>query len=404
MSTSSRTWRGTALFLCLVVWISLTCGSFASARRITVEGLTCEACLLVDMSTGQTLFGRAARRRLPNASTTKMATALVVAREASLRDLVRVSSAAASVGGGGLDLSEGDVVTVRDLLHALLLDSSNESAVALAEHVAGDAGTFVGLMNRLARTVGATDTHFENPHGLDEAGHYSTASDLALLTQRVLDTPALARIVAVGRATISVDGASRTVENRNVLLESYTGAIGVKTGRTLGAGEVLAAAARRGDRALIAIAMRSQDAAADARLMLDAGFVELRARAKREAAAEARAAATEEVLVTEHEPVGALVFDPAGATEVVAAEEVTGTLPEGTVAADLRFVPSDELFLPLREGDEVGTVEVVVDDVVVATVPALAQDEVIVEDTSWAGRAFSGILRTAAIVASGVGV
>jgi len=270
--------------------------------------------------------------------------------------------------------------------------------------VAGDAGTFVGLMNRLARTVGATDTHFENPHGLDEAGHYSTASDLALLTQRVLDTPALARIVAVGRATISVDGASRTVENRNVLLESYTGAIGVKTGRTLGAGEVLAAAARRGDRALIAIAMRSQDAAADARLMLDAGFVELRARAKREAAAEARAAATEEVLVTEHEPVGALVFDPAGATEVVAAEEVTGTLPEGTVAADLRFVPSDELFLPLREGDEVGTVEVVVDDVVVATVPALAQDEVIVEDTSWAGRAFSGILRTAAIVASGVGV
>ena len=392
------------MVLCLVFWTSLTCGSFAGARRIAVESLTCEACLLVDMSTGRALFGRAARRRLPNASTTKMATALVVAREASPRDLVRVSAGAASVGGGGLDLSEGDVMTVRDLLHALLLDSSNESAVALAEHVAGDAGDFVGLMNRLARAVGATDTHFENPHGLDEAGHYSTASDLALLAQRVLDTPALARIVAAGRATISVDGASRTVENRNVLLESYAGAIGVKTGRTLGAGEVLVAAARRGGRALIAIAMRSQDAAADARRMLDAGFVELRARATREAAAEARAAATEEVLVTEHEAVGALVFDPAGATEVVAAEEVTGVLPEGTVAADLRFVPLEELLLPLSEGEEVGTVEVVVDDVVVATVPALAQDEVIVEDTSWAGRAFSGILRTAAIVASGVGV
>ena len=355
------------------------------------------------MSTGDGLFKRAAATPLPNASTTKMVTALVVSRRASMRDLVRVSATAAAVGGGGMDLSEGDVASVRDLLYVLLLDSSNEAAAALAEHVAGETEPFVAQMNRLARSLGASRTNFVNPHGLDTSGHVSTAQDLALIGQRVLATPPLARIVRAAQAIVTVNGSQRTVENRNVLLESYRGAMGVKTGQTLGAGEVLVAAARRGPHRLIAVAMRSQDAAADARALLDAGFARLEERARAEAAEAAREAAEPDLLLRESEAVGALVFDPAGATEVVAAEEVTALLPEGVLTVELRFTPADELLLPLGVGEEVGTVDVIAGGDVVATVPALAQDAVMIEEPSWAGRALGGILRTAAVVIAGVG-
>ena len=332
-----------------------------------------------------------------------MVTALVVSRKTSPGDLVRVSAAAGAVGGGGMDLSEGDLATVKDLLYILLLDSSNEAASALAEHVSGDQGDFVALMNRTARSLGATGTSFVNPHGLDATGHASTASDLALIGQRVLATPELARIVSAPRATVTVSGSTRSVENRNVLLESYRGAVGVKTGQTLGAGEVLVAAARRGPHALIAVAMRSQEAAADARRLLDAGFAYLEERADEEAAEAAREAAEPDVVLLERQAVGALVFDPAGATEVVAAEEVTTLLPEDVLTVDLRFTPADELLLPLGEGEEVGTVDVIAAGEVVATVPALAQDAVMIEEQSWAARTLGGILRTAASVVAGVG-
>lgn len=328
---------------------------------------------------------------------------MVVSRKTSPRDLVRVPAAAAAVGGGGMDLSEGDVATVGDLLTVLLLDSSNEAAAALAEHVSGDQDDFVALMNRLARSLGARGTTFVNPHGLDTSGHASTAEDLALIGQRVLATPQLARIVASPRASVTVNGSSRSVENRNVLLEGYAGAVGIKTGRTLGAGEVLVAAARRGPHALIAVAMRSQDAAADARRLLDAGFVYLRDEARKSAAAAAREAAEPDVLLREGQAVGALVFDPAGATEVVAAEEVTVLLPSEVVTVELRFTPSDELLLPLGEGEVVGNVDVIAGGDVIASVPALAQGAVMIEEQSWAGRALGGILRTAALVVAGVG-
>lgn len=381
----------------------MTCASGAASARVAISQLTCESCFLVDLSTGEALFRRAAERPLPNASTTKMVTALVVAAEASFDDLVRVSAAAAAVGGGGTDLSEGDLATVRDLLYVLLLDSSNEAAAALAEHVSGDVDSFVRLMNRAVSDLGANSTRFVNPHGLDEAGHAASAADLALIGQRVLDTPRLARIVASPRATVTINGTSRTVENRNVLLEDYRGAVGIKTGQTLGAGEVLVAAAERGERRLIAVAMRSEDAAADTRTMLDAGFAHLRSVARANAAAAAREAARADTLVREHETVGALVFDPAGATEVIAAEEVSAALAADAVAVQVRFTPSERLLLPLAEGETVGTVEVVAGDTVVATVPALAQDAVVVQETSWVGRAFSGILRTAAVMVAGIG-
>lgn len=108
-----------------------------------------------------------------------MATALLVARADVLEDDTTISAHAAATGGGGLDLSPGDTYDVRDLLVALLLSSSNEAAVALAEHVAGTETRFVAEMNELRDDLGLGDTRFETPHGLDVRGHYSSPRDLS---------------------------------------------------------------------------------------------------------------------------------------------------------------------------------------------------------------------------------
>ena len=359
--------------------------------------------MVVD-SDGKVLWGRAIHLQLPNASTTKMMTALVVVDQARQRELVTVQAEAAAVGGGGLDLSTGEVYSVRDLLYALLLDSSNEAAAALALHVGDDMASFVAAMNDRAAELGADDTRFANPHGLDQAGHHSTAADLALIAAEVLDTRTLARIVATPAAPIATPGGSVVVQNRNVLLETYRGAIGVKTGQTLGAGNVLVAAARRGPHLVIAVAMRSADAAADARVLLDHGFEKVRAAARRarEREREAAAAAAEPgVVLAARQHVGALVFDPAGATRVLAAAEVEAPdLLGGSL--EITFTPSAELLLPLVEGEEIGTVEVMSGDAVIATVPALAQDPVESASPSWPARALSGLLRGAAFVVNGI--
>lgn len=395
--STNRLGAALAPVVCLLL-ISVHAPSYATGQRRppAPAGLTCESCLLVDRSTGEILFRRAIHRRLPNASTTKMVTALVTVSRSRMREAVDVSAPAAAVGGGGLDLDEGDVWSVRDLLYAVLLDSSNEAAAALADHWGGGERAFLRAMNDAARSLGAEDTRFANPHGLDQAGHYSSAADLALIAGEVLDTPALARIVATPRRTIEGPRGAVTIENRNLLLEGYIGAIGVKTGRTLGAGEVLVAAARRGSRELIAVAMRSTGAAADARILLDLGFEELRARARRER----KAARQPGLLLSAREQVGVLVFDPSGATAVVAGADVQGVTPP--LGIEITFTPADQLFLPLQEGEEIGTVQVMSGDSVLGTVPALADDEVASARSNWGTRALSGLLRTAAFVVAGI--
>ncbi|MDQ3962705.1 MAG: serine hydrolase, partial [Actinomycetota bacterium] len=233
--------------------------------------LTCAACYLVD-DTGRVLFARAARDPRPNASTTKMITALVVRADTAGDEVVTVSATAAATTGGGLALEPGDRYTVDALLHALLMTSSNDAAVALAEHVAGNEAAFVAEMNRVSERMGADETHNVTAHGLDSSGHHASARDLAAFAATILADPVLARIVGTTRTSIAGPDGRELIENRNVLLEGYRGATGVKTGYTAGSGNVLVASARRGERTLIAVAMGSQDATADARRLLDHGW------------------------------------------------------------------------------------------------------------------------------------
>lgn len=331
--------------------------------------LSCESCLVVD-ELNRTLWSRSPDVVLPNASTTKMVTALVVVREVDLDDQVAVSSYAAATGGGGLDLLTGDSYTVEALLYALLLSSSNDAAVALAEHVSGSEFEFVEAMNRWVRRAGLEDTTFVTPHGLDAPGHGSTATDLAAIGKRVLEEPVLAEIVATPETTISGPRGPVLVENRNLLLESYRGAIGIKTGMTLGAGEVLVAAARRGGRLVIAVAMRSLNAAADATALLDFGFKRLR----------------RELVLKEGRVMGELVLDPAGSVTVTLGRTIRVFAPKKSV--DYVKEVDESLPADIEPGDRVGTMRIVIGNRTLETAPLLAGEQVDPPTTSF----FLGLL------------
>jgi len=271
----------------------------------------------------------------------------------------------------------GDQFSVHDLLYALLLTSSNDSAVALAEHVSGSEGEFVVRMNKLARSLGAKDTQFVTAHGLDAPGHYSTARDLAVFGAEVLEDATLAPIVASPRAVLTGPRGAIEVENRNLLLESYPHALGIKTGYTAGAGNVLVAAAGRRHRTVIAVAMGSVDATEDARRLLDYGFARL----------------GRTLLLRAGAPVGALVLPTGGSTRVIAAASVRALEDPGRVVLDFEPMPVPAA---LNEGDPVGAITVTVGRRVVATVDAVAADSVPAAERGWPVGMVETILRTAA--------
>lgn len=230
--------------------------------------LSAAAALLADETTGQVLLEKNAHERRAVASTTKIMTALVTLERARLDEEVVVSPAAAYTGGNVVGLVPGERLTVWSLLHGLLLNSGNDAATALAEHVAGSVAAFAELMNAKAQALGMADTHFVNPHGLDAEGHYSTAYDLWLLTREAMRNPTFREIVAKATWT---EG-TRTYVNLNPLLLRYPGADGVKTGTSDWAGECLVASATRRGHRLVAVVLHSQDRYGDAAALLDYGF------------------------------------------------------------------------------------------------------------------------------------
>jgi len=202
------------------------------------------AYLVENGATGEILAARAADRRVPIASITKLMTVLVALERARPNDVVTVSSGSAGVGESTVNLRAGERLRVRDLVAAALIQSANDAAVALADHVGrGDRARFVALMNARARALGLTDTHFVRPDGLDVPGHVSSARDVTLLARVAMRKPLVRQLVVQRRAAFP---GGRVLHTWNDLLGSFPGLIGVKTGHTSAAGWSQVAAARRG--------------------------------------------------------------------------------------------------------------------------------------------------------------
>ena len=190
--------------------------------------------ILINVDTGKVLYERAAHVRRPMASTTKIMTGILILESMDLNTRITVSKKAAETIEPKTWLKEGDVLTVEELLYALLLRSANSAAVALAEGHSGSVEVFVALMNAKARELEMTDTKFVNPNGLDKTGHYSTAADMASLARYAMANARFRSFVGTKSHTLSLPGrtAPLVIENTNRLLGQVSWVTGVKTGLT----------------------------------------------------------------------------------------------------------------------------------------------------------------------------
>lgn len=248
--------------------------SVDSAPAPSPPTLSAQSALLMDAATGTILYQKAAHTRRPMASTTKIMTALLVLEHGQLADVVTASEHAVNTPHTGLYLRKGEQVTQEDLLWAILLRSANDACVASAEHVAGSEEAFVALMNAKAQELGMKDTHFVNPHGLHHPDHYSSAYDLGILARYAMNHPLFAEIVGRKRRRIqrSMEKQDVVLVNKNRLLFLWNLADGVKTGYTRQAGHCLVASASQEGWRLIAVVLKSNNAFADSRALLEYGF------------------------------------------------------------------------------------------------------------------------------------
>lgn len=239
------------------------------AQAAQPPGLSASAAILVEASTGRVLYERGAHERRSIASITKLMTALVaVQAKPDVSELVTVKQEWTGAEGSSMYLKPGEQVTLEGLLYGLLMSSGNDAALAIAGYCAGDVPTFVEWMNEWAEELGMEDTHFANPNGLDDEGHYSTAADMAKLARAVMDNELLARIV--GTKTIAIAG--RSLTNHNKLLWQCPGCIGMKTGYTDEAGRTLVSCAQREGQQLIAVTLNAPNDWKDHAALYDYGF------------------------------------------------------------------------------------------------------------------------------------
>lgn len=233
--------------------------------------------IVFDATDGIVLGSRAADQKRPMASTTKMMSALVAIEAADLDETVEISQRAADAGEAEIGLVAGEQLRLGDLITTMVVRSANDSAIAVAEAVAGDVETFVDMMNAQAASMGLTSTSFANPHGLDAEGHYSTARDLLRIAVTAMQNEQFREMAGTSRFMIdpAPDGTVRVAEATNLMLGEYEGMIGVKTGFTFQAGLTFAAAAEREGRTIYAVVMGSEGPRqhfADAGALLDFGF------------------------------------------------------------------------------------------------------------------------------------
>ena len=240
----------------IVVCTMLTTTIFADTK-IDIPTVNATGAILMEAETGRILWGKNEHMPLAMASTTKIMTAILVLESGRIGETVTVSNKAAAAPKVKLSLSPNEKVKLHDLTRALMLESSNDAAVAIAEHIGGTVEEFCKQMTDKAREVGALNTIFETPSGLDAGQHQSTPYDLAIITRYALTVPGFIELTNARSANFSSDKRSYALNNKNRLLDEYKGANGVKTGFTNKAGHCFVGAAKRDGMQLISVVLAS---------------------------------------------------------------------------------------------------------------------------------------------------
>ena len=338
MKTPIKLIKGLSVALAAAVMLTAA----VSVRAEGIPSVSAASAILLDAGSGRVIFEKDADTERPMASTTKIMTALIAVENCDLKATVTVPEKAVGVEGSSVYLYKDERLTMEELVLALMLESANDAATAIAIEIAGSVDEFAVLMNKRAEELGLCHTSFENPHGLDGENHYTTARDLALLTAYAMKNETFRGIVSTYRSVIPMKNGegSRLLVNHNRLLKSYEGAIGVKTGFTKKSGRCLVTAAEREGVTLIAVTLNAPDDWLDHRKMLDYGFSMI-----------------EKVPLTGENGVSGTVPVTGGLSENV------GYHSEGAVSADLVKGAHDLrtvielphfLYAPVRAGDRIG--------------------------------------------------
>lgn len=320
-------------------------------------GILCDA-------DGTVLWSRGADEPSAMASITKVMTAVVALENASLDDEFTVSAAAASVGESSAGLAAGNKVNLKSLLCGLLIHSGNDAAYAIAEGVGGSVDAFVEMMNAKAAELGLTNTHYANPHGLDAQGHYSSASDICVLSRYAMNNETFREIVGMRKVTLDYGGGKQTFKSTNSLLNTWDECTGIKTGYTNDAGYCLTSSAERDGIELYAVVLGCSNEAerfTDCYKLLDWGFSHYRPYTL---------ATTGDVLVDV--PLTGFLNKtvPAGVPE-----DVTSMVLDydGDISIDVTLVDLPD---GVDEGERVGTVTWRQNENVLASAPLVAKEHV----------------------------
>ena len=244
-------------FILIIPFLCAIFSLYASANENVLKGVSASSACLIEAESGKVLYSKNAQKRLPMASTTKIMTAILALESGlSLDRVITVSKDCVGIEGSSLYLKEGERITLEALLYGLLLSSANDAACAIAVAVGGSVENFVALMNKKASSLGLTNTHFANPHGLNDENHYTTALDLARLMAYCVENKMFVTISGCEKRVFSDDEAfSRVMINHNRLLRANIGIIAGKTGFTKVSGRCLVTCAQNENLRLIAVTL-----------------------------------------------------------------------------------------------------------------------------------------------------
>jgi D-alanyl-D-alanine carboxypeptidase (penicillin-binding protein 5/6) len=264
------------------LFLIILCFSFTSVV-IAKEDLApnAKSAILIETSTGKVLFEKNSDEKLAPASMTKIMSMLLIMEkidsgDLSLTDEVTISDNASSMGGSQIFLQTGEVYKVEDLLKSIAVASANDAVVAMAEKVSGSVSEFVNDMNKKSEELGLTNTHFDNPHGLDSDTHYTTARDMSIMAMELLKHEKILEYTSIYEDYLKKnDGSSIWLVNTNKLVRFYEGVDGLKTGYTSNAGYCITTTAKKGNMRLLSVVMGEETAdlrSKDTTNMLNYGF------------------------------------------------------------------------------------------------------------------------------------
>lgn len=313
------------------------------------------ACLMVQ-ETGEIIYEYNGTAETSMASTTKIMTALLALERCSMTEEATVSANAARQEGSSAYLGAGDRIPMEELLYGLMLNSGNDAAVVIAEHVSGTTKGFAELMTARARELGALNTSFKNPNGLDEEGHYTTANDLAKIASVAMKNEKFREIVATSVHKTDYSAGTLYFTNHNKLLKNYEGCIGIKTGFTKKTGRCLVSAAKRSGITLVCVTIDAPDDWNDHKKLLDLGFEKTK---------------TEE-LVKEGQLLKEIAAPGGKMIPVIAGGSVSIPVSGRQKKTDIILHTIDEIDSSINKGDKLGECEIIYDGLKLKEVDLLA--------------------------------